>query len=121
MTNKIVYKNMGFEKVDGVWIHTDWAVAGDLGDVFQKPASKDLAEKVELAYQVECLEKRLMQKELPPPDVNKEVPKKIRKNDLENIDLTKSLEENNIKPAPAKAKKSNLMGGFNPFKTNSKV
>lgn len=121
MSAKIVYKNMGFEKVDGVWIHTDWAVAGDLGDVFGKPASNDLAEKVELAYQVELLERKLMQKELPPPSLGKESEKKTRKKDVENLDLTKSLEENNIKPIPPKPKKSSLIGGFNPFKDTSKV
>lgn len=114
------YKNMSFEKRDGVWIHKDWALPGDFGDIFEKPASTDLAEKVELAYQIYCLERKLMQKDLPPPNLNKEVVKKTRKTDLENLDMTKTLEENGVKPIPPKVKKTTLMGSFNPFKDLSK-
>lgn len=123
------YKNMSFEKVDDIWIHKDWALPGDFGDIHDKPASKDLSEKVELAYQVWCLEKKLKMKEMPAP-MDKEVvkaksikepPKKMRKKDIEDIDMTKTLEENNISNFQPKPKKTNLIGSFNPFKDGFKI
>ena len=126
------YKNMSFEKVDGIWIHKDWALPGDFGDIHDKPASNELAEKVELAYQVSCLEKKLKMKEMPSPkEVKDFTPKssdskapkarKTRKKDLENLDFTKPLEQNDIKNIPTKVKKTNLLGSFNPFKDGIKV
>jgi hypothetical protein len=116
------YKNMSFEKVDGVWLHKDWALPGDFGDVFDKPASSDLSEKVELAYQVHTLEKRLLEKE------NSKAQKKDAKpasksvkvaKDVE-LDFTKTLEDNGVTPL-AKVKKTNLKGFFNPFKDGIKL
>ena len=120
-SSRFEYKNMSFEKVDGVWLHMDWALPGDFGEIYEKPASPELAERVELAYQVYCLEKKLNQKELPPPNFNKEVAKKTRKKDLENLDFTKSLEDNGVKPIPPKGKKTTLMGVFNPLKDKIKA
>ena len=116
------YKNMSFEKVDGIWIHKDWALPGDFGDVFDKPASSDLSEKVELAYQVYNLEKRLLQKENPPPQKKEKKPasKSVKVAKDVELDLTKSLKDNGVTPLP-KIKKTNLKGFFNPFKDGIKL
>jgi hypothetical protein len=113
------YKNMTFEKgEDGVWIHKDWALPGDFGDVFEKPASQELQKKVEAAYQDYQEEKSYLDsktKSIKPFKVKKDVA----------LDFTKTLtpeDKKSIKKEdPKPIKKSELRGFFNPFKQGTLV
>jgi hypothetical protein len=132
MSITIEYKNMSFEKrEDGVWIHKDWALPGDFGDIYDQPASKELQEKVEAAYQEKEAErsaiKSKVSKSFNPfktPTENQAVMKsevKVRrKKNLDlDLDFTKPMTEEQsktIKDSLKPVKKTNLKGGFNPFK-----
>lgn len=117
MTVSFEYKNMSFEKVDGIWIHKDWALPGDFGDIFDKPASDDLAEKVELAYQVSQLEKKLLSKETSQPITKEKKYTKRAKKESQDmaLDFTKPHAESEVPLPPPKVKKTQLKGFFNPF------
>lgn len=116
------YKNMSFEKVDGVWIHKDWALPGDFGDIHDKPASQDLQEKVDLAYKLDLLEKKLLKggiQNTPPKETGSQ-PKVRTKKIQSDLDLTKTKEENGITASPKKIlKKSSMIGSFNPFEKSA--
>lgn len=112
------YKNMSFEKVEGIWIHKDWALPGDFGDIHDKPASQDLQEKVELAYKLDLLEKKLLKGGIQntPPKEKESQPKVRTKKIQPDLDLTKTKEENGIQDSPKKfVKKTSMIGSFNPF------
>lgn len=112
------YKNMAFEKnEDGVWIHKDWAVPGDFGEIYDKPANPALAEKIELAYQVYCLEKKISQKssnnEIKPKILSAK--SKVKKDPVE-LDLTKPLDKKQLEESTKKvSKKTSMVGWFNPL------
>ena len=122
----IEYKNMSFEKGDdGVWIHKDWALPGDFGDIYNKPASLDLQAKIEEAYQEKELDRQLAQKAS--QKYRGFNPLKVK--DGVALDFTKPISKEDLKqpkvkeskPPPKLVKKSELRGAFNPFKDGLKL
>jgi non-homologous end joining protein Ku len=109
----IEYKNMSFEKDDnGVWIHKDWALPGDYGDIHDKPADEKMQKLIEEAYQESLVKKKKS-------SFN---PLKIK--DGVELDFTKPIKKEDIqkpKSNPKPPKVSGLMGSFNPFKDGVKI
>ena len=119
--SNIEYKNMSFEKrEDGVWIHKDWALPGDFGDIHDKPASKQLQLEVEAAYQELNAEKVLPKSTKTNKSFNPFKPAKCV-----DLDFTKPLPKQEAKPTKEKpikvVKKTTLKGGFNPFKMATEI
>ncbi len=123
---------MSFEKrEDGVWIHKDWALPGNFGEIYDQPASDDLQEQVEAAYQEREAErtttKSKANKSFNPfkpvvetqASAKPEVKVRRKKNLDIDLDFTKPMtdeQSKTIKDSMKPVKKTTLKGGFNPFK-----